>query len=306
MLAYLLKRLVASVPTLLGVSLVIFSMVHLTPGDPVQIMLDVHASAEQVERLRHELGLDLPLPQQYLRFVWGAMHGDLGNSLKSGRPAVTEMLDRLPATLTLALAGMGIAIAVGLVLGVVAAARRDTWVDSLTMVIAMLGVSLPSFWIGILLIYVFGVKLQWLPVAGASTWRHLVLPAITLGTLASSVLARMTRSGMLEVLGSDYIRTARAKGLPDKVVLYRHALKNTLIPVVTIIGVQVGSLIGGTFIIEQLYAWPGVGRLAVGAIQARDYPLVQAIGLYVALGYVLVNLAVDLLYGLLDPRIRYA
>lgn len=306
MLAYLLKRLVASVPTLLGVSLVIFSMVHLTPGDPVQIMLDVHASAEQVERLRHELGLDLPLPQQYLRFVWGAMHGDLGNSLKSGRPAVTEMLDRLPATLTLALAGMGIAIAVGLVLGVVAAARRDTWVDSLTMVIAMLGVSLPSFWIGILLIYVFGVKLQWLPVAGASTWRHLVLPAVTLGTLASSVLARMTRSGMLEVLGSDYIRTARAKGLPDKVVLYRHALKNTLIPVVTIIGVQVGSLIGGTFIIEQLYAWPGVGRLAVGAIQARDYPLVQAIGLYVALGYVLVNLAVDLLYGLLDPRIRYA
>jgi peptide/nickel transport system permease protein len=306
MLTYLLKRLVASVPTLLGVTLVIFSMVHLAPGDPVQIMLDVHGSADQVARLRHELGLDLPLPEQYVRFVWGALRGDLGNSLKSGRPAVTEMFERLPATLTLAVAGMSIAIALGLGLGVLAAARRGTWVDSLTMAITMLGVSLPSFWIGILLIYVFGVKLQWLPVAGASTWKHLILPAVTLGTMASSVLARMTRSGMLEVLGSDYIRTARSKGLPEKMVLYRHALKNTMIPVLTIIGVQVGSLLGGTFIIEQLYAWPGVGRLAVGAIQARDYPMVQAIGLYVALGYVLINLVVDLLYGLLDPRIRYA
>lgn len=305
MFTYALKRLFAAIPTLLGVSLVIFSMIHLTPGDPVQVMLDVHASAEQVERLRAELGLDRPLPEQYVRFLFGAVRGDLGNSLKSGRPVGAEMAERLPATLRLALAGMGIAIPLGLFLGIVAAARRDTWVDSLTMVVAMLGVSLPSFWIGIVLIYVFGVQLNLLPVAGASSWKHLILPAITLGTLATSVLARMTRSGMLEVLGSDYIRTARAKGLSAKVVLYRHALKNTMIPVVTIIGVQIGSLLGGTFIIEQLYAWPGVGRLAVGAILARDYPMMQGISLYVAFAYVAVNLAVDLVYGLLDPRIRY-
>ncbi len=306
MLTYVIKRLVAAVPTLLGVTLVIFSMVHLTPGDPVQVMLDVHASADQVARLRAELGLDRPLPEQYARFLFGALRGDLGNSLKSGRPVGAEMAERLPATLLLALAGMGIAIPLGIFLGVVAAARRDTWVDSVTMVIAMMGVSLPSFWIGILLIYVFGVQLNLLPVAGASSWKHLILPAVTLGTLASSVLARMTRSGMLEVLNSDYVRTARAKGLSGKVVLYKHALKNTLIPVVTIIGVQIGSLLGGTFIIEQLYAWPGVGRLAVGAIQARDYPMMQGIGLYVAFAYVAVNLVVDLIYGLLDPRIRYS
>lgn len=306
MFTYALKRLISAIPTVLGVSLVIFAMVHLTPGDPVQVMLDVYASADQVERLRAELGLDRPLPEQYARFLLGALKGDLGNSLKSGRPVGAEMAERLPATLLLALSGMGIAIPLGLFLGVVAAARRDTWVDSLTMVVAMLGVSLPSFWIGIVLIYVFGVQLNLLPVAGASSWKHLILPAITLGTLASSVLARMTRSGMLEVLSSDYIRTARAKGLSAKVVLYRHALKNTLIPVVTIIGVQIGSLLGGTFIIEQLYAWPGVGRLAVGAIQSRDYPMMQGIGLYVAFAYVAVNLAVDLVYGLLDPRIRYS
>lgn len=306
MLSYLIKRLVASVPTLLGVSLVIFSMVHLTPGDPVQVMLDVHASADQVARLRSELGLDRPLPEQYLRFLAGAVRGDLGDSLKSGRPVVTEMGERLPATLLLTISGMGIAIPLGVLLGILAAANRDTWVDSATMVLAMLGVSLPSFWIGIVLIYVFGVHLQWLPVAGSGSWKHLILPAITLGLLASSVLARMTRSGMLEVLSHDYIRTARSKGLAEKIVLLKHALKNTLIPVVTVIGVQVGSLLGGSFIIEQLYAWPGVGRLAVGAIQSRDYPLMQAIALYVALIYVMVNLLVDIVYGLLDPRIRYS
>jgi peptide/nickel transport system permease protein len=306
MLTYIIKRIVAALPTLIGVSIVIFSMVHLTPGDPVQVMLDVHASADQVARLRHELGLDRPLPEQYARFVVGAVKGDLGNSLKSGRPVVAEMGERLPATLLLTLAGMGIAIPLGVLLGVIAASRRDTWVDQFTMVVAMLGVSLPSFWVGIILIYLFGVQLNWLPVAGASSWKSLILPAFTLGLLASSVLARMTRSGMLEVLGSDYIRTARSKGLAQKMVLYKHALKNTLIPVITIIGVQIGSLLGGTFIIEQLYAWPGVGRLAVGAIQSRDYPLMQAIGLYVALSYVAVNLVVDLVYGLLDPRIRYS
>jgi len=306
MFVYVIKRLMAAVPTLLGVSLVIFSMVHLTPGDPVQVMLDVHASADQVARLRHEMGLDRPLPEQYARFVWGAVRGDLGVSLKSGRPVGAEMADRLPATLLLTFAGMGIAIPFGVLLGVIAAAKRDTWIDSLTMVVAILGVSVPSFWIGIVLMYVFGVRLNVLPVAGASSWKHLILPAITLGALASSVLARMTRSGMLEVLSSDYVRTARAKGLAGKVVLFKHALKNTMIPVVTIIGVQIGSLLGGTFIIEQLYAWPGVGRLAVGAIQARDYPMMQGIGLYVASAYVLVNLVVDMVYGLLDPRIRYS
>jgi peptide/nickel transport system permease protein len=306
MVGYILKRLFAALPTLFGVSLVIFAMVHLAPGDPVQVMLDVHASATEVARLRSELGLDRPLPEQYLRFVTGAVRGDLGQSLKSGRPVVTEMAERLPATLLLTFAGMGIAIPLGVLLGVIAAARRDTWVDQLTMMLAMIGVSMPSFWIGIVLIYLFGVKLNWLPVAGASSWKSLIMPAFTLGLLASSVLARMTRSGMLEVLSSDYIRTARSKGLAQKVVLYRHALKNTLIPVITIIGVQIGSLLGGTFIIEQLYAWPGVGRLAVGAINSRDYPLMQAIGLYVALAYVVVNLLIDIIYGLLDPRIRYA
>jgi len=302
---YIAGRLLAAIPVLLGISVFVFFMAHLAPGDPVTIMLGLQADAEQMERLREELGLNDPLPVQYFRFLSGAVRGDLGRSLKSNRLVTQEITDRFPRTIQLAAAGMGLAITIGVIAGVVAAAFHRRLTDTATMILAILGVSVPSFWLGLMLIYLFSVRLRWLPVAGADTWRHLVLPAFSLGVLAAAILARMTRSGVLEVLRQDYVRTARAKGLSERVVLYRHALKNALIPVVTIVGLQFGGLLGGTVIIETLFAWPGLGTLAITSILARDFPMVQGIVLYLALGYVLVNLAVDLTYGYLDPRIRY-
>ncbi|HEX6989539.1 MAG TPA: nickel ABC transporter permease [Bacillota bacterium] len=310
MAVFILRRILSSVPVLIGVTLAAFLLLQLVPGDPVQVLLfgselPANVSQEYLEQMREELGLNDPLPVRYGRFLHGVVTGDLGVSIKTGRPVVAEIVERLPFTIQLAVAGMGVAVVLGVVMGVVAAAGHGTSTDTITMLAAVAGVSTPSFWLGLMLALLFGVHLGWLPVYGSGTWRHLVLPALTLGFGAAAIIARMTRSGVLEVLRQDYIRTARAKGLAERVVLYRHALKNALIPVVTVVGVQAGALLGGTVIVESVFAWPGLGRLTINAIAARDLPQIQAVVMLVALMYVGVNLLVDLLYSWLDPRIRY-
>ncbi|MCS7173241.1 MAG: ABC transporter permease [Armatimonadetes bacterium] len=303
---YVLKRLLLAFPVLLGVSVVVFATLRLIPGDPAQIMAGQAATQEVVEEIRRSLGLDQPLPVQYLYFLRNILRGDLGRSLFSGAPVVEELGQRFPRTVRLAMASMALAALIGIPAGIVAATRRLSWVDTLVMVLALAGVSMPVFWLGLNLILVFSVRLGWLPAFGHETWRHLVLPSLTLGTASAAVIARMTRSSMLEVLGQDYIRTARAKGLLERAVVYRHALRNALIPVVTILGLQLGTLLSGAVLTETVFAWPGIGRLLVEAVLARDYPVVQGTVLLIATTFVVLNLLVDILYALLDPRIRYA
>jgi ABC-type dipeptide/oligopeptide/nickel transport system permease component len=302
---YAAKRVLLALPVLLGVSVVVFVAIRLIPGDPAQIMAGQAATEEVVREIRASLGLDRPLPVQYLYFLRNVLRGDLGRSLFNGAPVLEELGQRFPRTVRLALASMAVASLIGIPAGIVAATRRLTWVDTLVMLVALAGVSMPVFWLGLNLILVFSVRLQWLPAFGYETWRHLVLPAITLGTASAAVVARMTRSAMLEVLGQDYIRTARAKGLSERAVVNRHALRNALIPVVTILGLQLGTLLSGAVLTETVFAWPGIGRLLVDAVLARDYPIIQGTTLLIAATFVGLNLAVDLLYGLLDPRIRY-
>lgn len=303
---YLVKRLLAVIPVLFGVSVVVFAMLHLVPGDPVKMMLsEFQTSPEQIARLRAQLHLDEPLPQQFGRFLWNAVHGDLGYSVRTRRPVLTEILENLPSTAVLALAGMVVAMAMGVTLGVFAAVRQHSWFDTMSMLMALIGVSMPSFWLGLLLIFALSLKLGWLPATGGGDVRHLIMPALTLGLGASAIIARLSRSCMLEVLRQEYITTARAKGLRETLVILRHGLKNALIPVVTIIGLQLGQLLGGTVIIETVFARPGVGRLIVNGILEKDFPLVQGVVLVGATGYVLINLLVDVTYALLDPRIRY-
>jgi peptide/nickel transport system permease protein len=303
---YLLRRLIATVPVLFGVTVAVFAMLHLVPGDPVQMMLgEFQTSPEQVAQLQARLHLDEPLPQQYGRFVVGAAQGDLGYSIRSKRPVSTEIRDNLPSTLILTFAGLAIAAVIGITLGVIAAVKQNTWADLSAMIISTLGVSMPSFWLGLMLIFTFSLKLRWFPITGTGGLDHLVLPALTLGLGASAIIARLTRSTMLEVLRQDYITTARAKGLPGAIVIARHALRNAMIPTVTILGLQFGQLLAGTVVIETVFGRPGIGRLIVGAILEKDFPLVQGIVLFVAVAYVVVNLAVDLTYAFLDPRIRY-
>lgn len=303
---YLVKRLLAAIPVLFGVSVVVFAMLHLVPGDPVKMMLsEFQTSPEQIARLRAQLHLDEPLPRQFGRFLWNALHGDLGYSVRTRRPVLTEILENLPSTAVLALAGMVVAMVMGVTLGVFAAVRQHSWFDTLSMLMALIGVSIPSFWLGLLLIFALSLKLGWLPATGGGDVRHLIMPALTLGLGASAIIARLSRSCMLEVLRQEYITTARAKGLRETLVILRHGLKNAVIPVVTIIGLQLGQLLGGTVIIETVFARPGVGRLIVNGILEKDFPLVQGIVLVGATSYVLINLLVDVTYALLDPRIRY-
>src|SRR5438093_640393 len=302
---YLVKRLLAVIPVLFGVSVVVFSMLHLVPGDPVKMMLsEFQTSPEQIARLRAQLYLDESLPKQFGRFLWNAVHGDLGYSMRTRRPVGTEILESLPSTVTLALAGMVVAVVMGVTLGVIAATRQRSWFDSCAMLVALLGVSMPSLWFGLLLIFAFSLKLGWLPATGGGDFWHLIMPAITLGMGASAIIARLSRSCMLEVLRQEYITTARAKGLRESWVILRHGLKNALIPVVTIVGLQLGQLLGGTVIIETVFARPGVGRLIVNGILEKDFPLVQGVVLVGATAYVLINLLVDVTYAFLDPRIR--
>jgi len=298
------RRVLLLVPTVLGVVTLVFFLVHLIPGDPVELMLGETAPRSDLERLRADLGLDRPIGEQYTRYLAGLARGDLGRSFYYRRP-VTEVLgDALPATALLAVAAMLVAVAVAVPLGVVAAVRRDTLLDRAAMLGSLAGVSMPSFWLGPLLIILFSFRLGWLPASGRAGPASLVLPAVTLGTALAAILARMTRAAMLDVLGEDYLRTARAKGVARRTVIARHALRNALLPVVTIVGLQFGALLSGAVVTENVFAWPGVGTVLIQAIAARDYPLVQGSVLVVALAYVAVNFLTDALYGVIDPRVR--
>jgi len=303
---YVRTRLTLAIPVLLGVSIAVFAMLRLLPGDPAQIMLsESGASAERVAALRRELGLDDPLPVQYWRFLSGALRGDLGRSIQSNRLVTDEIWAQLPSTIELTLAAMMVAIGIGIPLGLLAATHHNGPLDYGAMALALGGVSMPSFWLGILLILFFSLRLGWLPATGQGGLERLVLPAFTLGFGAAAIIARLVRSSVLEVLRHEFMTTARAKGLGARVVLLRHALKNALIPVVTIIGLQFGALLGGAVVIETVFARRGIGRMAIDAILAKDFPVVQGTVLFAALVYVTVNLVVDLLYSVLDPRIRY-
>jgi len=305
MRAFLTRRLLLLVPTLLGVTLATFLMLHLTPGDPVTIMLGEFASASDVARLRAELGLDRPIVVQYLKFLGRAVRGDLGSSIRSRRPVQEEIAERLPPTMVLALAAQVLAVCAGITAGVTAAAARRPSVDSAIVAVTLVGLSMPTFWSGLLLILLFSLTLGWLPITASGGLRALILPAVTLAAPAAAVLARVTRASVLEVLRQDYVRTARAKGVSERLVVYRHALRNALIPVLTVAALQFAGLVAGAVIVESVFSRPGLGRLAVTAILSRDFPLAQGIVLVVASMYVFLNVGVDLVYGVLDPRIRY-
>ncbi|HUW94879.1 MAG TPA: ABC transporter permease [Anaerolineae bacterium] len=305
MLTYVLRRLLMLLPVLLGVTFLTFAIARATPGDPARLMLGVHATPERIAELREHMGLSDPLLVQYVRYVWGAAHGDLGKSFRGQTPVMQEILDRFPSTLELTVAAMLTAIVGGILLGVIAATAKRKAVDGAAMATALLGISIPNFWLAIILIIIFGINLKWVSVTGGQGLRDLVLPSFCLALGPLATVARLTRSCILEVVREDYVRTAWAKGLRDWAVTTRHVLRNALIPVVTVIGLQFASLLGGTVFIESVFARPGIGRFAVNAILMRDYPQIQGTVLFVATIYVLVNLGVDLLYAFLDPRIRY-
>jgi ABC-type dipeptide/oligopeptide/nickel transport system permease component len=305
MLDYVLRRLGMTPVVLLAVSGLVFLMSHLTPGDPATIMLGENASAADVLRLRHELGLDRPILVQYVVYAGNVVRGDLGQSIRSGRPVAREIWERFPPTLQLTVAATAVAAIAGVLLGALAATSRSRLLETLLMSTSLLGISMPSFWLGLLLILLFGLVLHWFPISGGSGWQALVLPTATLGAQAAAVLARLTRASLLDVLPSDFVRTARAKGVAPHRVLMHHALRNALIPVVTVLGLQFGGLLGGAVIVESVFARSGLGRFAVNAVQSRDFPLIQGIVLFAAAVYALVNLSVDALYVVLDPRIEY-
>jgi ABC-type dipeptide/oligopeptide/nickel transport system permease component len=305
MLRYLVRRLLLTLPVLLGVATLVFALIHLVPGDPAQSMLGEGASQAEVEQLREALGLNRPLLAQYQVFLTGLVRGDLGSSFRYGTPVTQEIRDRLFRTFQLALAAMFVAVLIALPLGTVAAVFRGTAIDHAAMTLALIGISMPNFWLGPLLAILFAVYLGWLPVAGTGSLAHLVLPAVTLGAALAAILARMTRASLLEELRELYVLAARARGASRVRAIVRHAFRNSLIPVVTIVGLQFGAVLTGTIITETIFAWPGVGRLLIQAINFRDYPLVQGCILFISFTYVMMNLLTDLTYGLLDPRIRY-
>ncbi|MEQ9672116.1 ABC transporter permease [Coleofasciculus sp. G2-EDA-02] len=332
---YIIKRLLNLLPVLLGITLLVFLFLHLIPGDPATVMLGERATSEQVEALREQLGLNQPLPLQYLTFINNLLHLDFGTSIISGIPIIDEIRTRFPATFELSLAAMIVAVILGIPAGVLAAVYKNRPADNITMIGSLLGVSMPVYWLGLLLIYLFAVTLNWFPPSGRisieagltfqpitgfylldailkldinllqDVLAHLILPALTLGTIPLAILARITRSSLLEVLSQDYIRTARAKGIPEYWVILRHGLKNALLPVVTIIGLQFGTLLGGAILTETIFSWPGIGSWIYEGILARDYPIVQGGVVVISIIFVLVNLVVDISYALVDPRIKY-
>lgn len=314
MTAYIIRRLVALLPVLLIVATVGFFLIYLTPGDPAAVMLGPDATEEELTALRQVMGLDKPLLVQLYRWYARVLRGDLGYSIFLQRPVLQAILERIEPTVLLTLLSLTIAVAVGVPAGVVAAVRRNTWLDQASMGVAMFGVSVPNFWLGLNLILLFSVYLGLLPVAGyvpvatsvSGALRTLVLPAVTLGISASALIARMTRSSMLEVLGQDFVRTARAKGNRERRVVYRHALRNAMIPTVTVIGLAMGGLLSGAIVTETVFALPGVGRLVISSVLRRDYPVVQGILMFIATIYVMVNLLIDVIYVYLDPRVKYA
>jgi ABC-type dipeptide/oligopeptide/nickel transport system permease component len=334
MAKYIAKRLLLLIPVLLGVSITVFVVMHVFTTDPAGIILGQHAKTEQIEKLRQELGLNDPLYVQYWSFLKGVLGGDLGDSLISKTEVAKEILSRFPATIELAVAAILLASILGITIGIISAVKQNSILDYISMVTALIGVSMPIFWLGLVLIVIFSLTLHWLPVAGRidlgmepsritgfyfidslltgnldafrSAVSHIILPALALGSYSTAIIARMTRSTMLEIVRQDYIRTARAKGLFEKVVILRHALRNALIPVITVIGLQLGALLGGAVLTETVFAWPGVGSYTVEAILKSDYPVVQGAVMLIATVFVLVNLIVDILYAYLDPRIKYS
>ena len=305
MFRYFVMRLLGLVPTMFLVTVCVFFFVHLLPGDPAQLAAGPEADEETVRMVRERLGLDRPLPEQFVLFVKKTVTGDFGISIRSQRPVIDEVADRFGPTLLLTVVAMAWAVVFGLLIGIVSAVKRGRWPDRLGMAFAVSGISMPPFALGILLMEVFSVWLGWFPTVGAESWRHYVLPSITLGAGVAAVMARFTRSALIEVLSEDYVRTARAKGLPARQVLSRHALRNALIPVVTMMGLQFGFLLGGSIVVEKVFNWPGMGRLLVDAVEMRDYPVMQTCVLLFSMEFLLINLAVDLLYGWLNPSIRY-
>ena len=333
MLTYIIRRIVSLIPVLIGVSIIVFMFIHLIPGDPVLAILGERAAVENVERVRKQMGLDKPIWEQYFLYIGKLVQGDFGRSIRSNTPVMDEIQAKLPATAELALWAMIFAVVIGVPAGIISAARRNSIFDTVAMFVALIGVSMPVFWLGLMLAFVFSVWLGWLPFSGrldpnitlvphtgfmvldsliAGNWKalvnslsHLILPSLALATIPLAIIARMTRSSLLEELTQDYIRTAKSKGLAERTVLFRHALKNAFLPVVTTIGLQVGALLSGAILTETIFSWPGIGRWLYGAIQARDYPIVQGVALLITFIYVFVNLLVDISYAFLDPRIRY-
>ncbi|MGE7758393.1 nickel ABC transporter permease [Peribacillus sp. NPDC097895] len=303
MFVFIVRRILQTIPVLLGVSLVVFLIMQMVPGDPATLLAGEGATKETIEMIRHQLGLDRPILYQYFDYVIHAVQGDFGESLRSSRPVLDEILVRLPITLELALASIFITVVLGMVAGIISATKQYSAADISIMIVALLGISLPSFWLGLMLIYFFSVNLQWFPVSGWGTFKHMILPAITLGAGGAAIVARMTRSSMLEVVRQDYIRTAKAKGLKEHVIIYKHGLKNALIPVITVVGLQFGALLGGTVLTESVFAINGLGRLIVDAIRTRDLPMVQGGVLIASVIFVFMNLAVDVLYRYFNKRI---
>ncbi|UTD26607.1 glutathione ABC transporter permease GsiC [Bradyrhizobium sp. WD16] len=305
MLGYFVKRLLGLAPTLAIVAVLVFLFVHMLPGDPARLAAGQDADEQTVALVRSELGLDKPLPQQFATYFGQMLHGDLGRSIRTHRPVSTEISERFIPTLLLTLASMVWAVASGLAIGIVSAVSRNGWPDRLGMTLAVSGISFPPFALGMLLMQIFAVELGWLPTVGADSWRHYVLPSLTLGAAVAAIMARFTRASFVDVIGEDFVRTARAKGLNERVVILKHCLRNALIPVVTMMGLQFGFLLGGSIVVEAVFNWPGVGRLLIDAVAQRDYPVIQGLVLLFSTEFILINLAVDLLYGVINPTVRY-
>lgn len=305
MLQYVIKRLFSIIPVLIGISLLLFLMLRMLPGDPAQVLAGEMATQEEVEIIRHQLGLDRPIYTQYAFFLSRLSRFDLGRSARTQNPVTEEIWARLPNTALLAIVAITLACLIGIPAGIISALRPYSLLDYTITVTALFGISMPVFWLGLMLIVVFAVWLHWLPAGGIGTWKHVILPSLTLASFVVAFIARMTRSTMLEVLSQDYTTTARSKGLKEKVVVVKHAFRNALIPIITVVGLQFGMLLGGAVLTETVFAWPGLGRLIVDSIKARDYPMIQGAILVFGLLYILVNLAVDIIYAYVDPRIRY-
>ena len=305
MLNYFLKRLLGLIPTLLIVAVLVFLFVHMLPGDPARLAAGQDADEQTVELVRKELGLDRPMPEQFVSYFTHTLQGDFGRSMRSRRPVATEISERFMPTLLLTVTSMACAVVFGMGIGLVSAVWRNRWPDRAGMTLAVSGISFPAFALGMLLMQVFSVQLGWLPTVGADSWRHYILPSLTLGAAVAAVMARFTRASMVEVIGEDFVRTARAKGLKERSVIAKHALRNALIPVVTMMGLQFGFLLGGSIVVESVFNWPGLGRLLVESVTQRDYPVIQTLVLLFSLEFILINLFVDLLYGFINPTVRY-
>lgn len=305
MLFYLIKRIISKIPILFGMTIIVFLILHLAPGDPVDMIVGPNVTPEVYQNIRTQLGLDKPLIVQYFKFLANIFQGNLGESILQGRPVLEIIKERIPVTFTLGITILIISFGLAIPAGIIAAINRNTWKDYLCMSGALLGMSMPTFWFGLLLLYFFAYKLRLFPISGYGTWKHLVLPALAMGLTDAAITARMVRSSMLEVIRQDYIRTARSKGLARPVIIYQHALKNALIPIITLLGMKIGWVLGGSVFLEVIFSRPGIGRLMINAIFARDYPVVQGAMLVLTTSIILGNMLADLLYAVIDPRIRF-